>query len=142
MRPIALLVFALLLSASGFAQDKTANQPNEKTVEWVTIQVPKFPPLARTARIFGRVAVEVRFKGCDLDIESPRVVSGHSILSGAALEAAKHSTIRCGDFTNSTAILSYEFGEYTARSCNAGMPKVMVTGNRVLVQAPAPCINE
>jgi hypothetical protein len=65
------------------------------------IHVPKFPPLARQARIFGTVAIEVRFNGCGLDPASPHVVSGHPMLAPAAMESIKQSTFRCGDFADS-----------------------------------------
>lgn len=43
--------------------------------------MPKFPPLARQARIFGTVAIEVGFENCELDPASPHIVSGHPMLT-------------------------------------------------------------
>jgi hypothetical protein len=70
-------------------QDKVPTPPNDKSVKWVDIRIPKFPPLARQARIFGTVAIEVRFNGCELDPASPHVVSGHPMLAPAAMEGLK-----------------------------------------------------
>jgi hypothetical protein len=58
-------------------------------VQWFDIHVPTFPTFARTARIFGTVAIEVRFKGCELDPESPHFVSGHKMLTEAANLASR-----------------------------------------------------
>jgi hypothetical protein len=126
MRLTVLLVTTLLFGATCFAQDKPASSP-------------KYPPLAHQARILGTVVIEVRFKGCEIDPESPRVVSGHPMLSGAALEAVKRSTIRCGDFANSKATLSYEFAEYTPQGCDGGPQRVEVTGNSVWVRRAPLC---
>jgi hypothetical protein len=63
MKPFLLaiaLLFAIARSSQG--QDKVPIPPSEKAVEWIDIRVPKFRPLARQARIFGTVAIEVRFK--------------------------------------------------------------------------------
>lgn len=100
-----------------------------------------FPPLARQARILGTVAIEVRFRGCDLDPESPRVISGHSMLAPAALEALKHSAVRCGDFPDSKATVYYEFGDNLngPPGCQDGYPRVEVLGSRVRVLATLPC---
>jgi hypothetical protein len=68
-------------------------------------------------------------------------LSGHPMLSAAALEAVKHSTIRCGDFTNSNALLDYEFGEYYEHpGCQGGPPRVKITGNHVQIHATVPCV--
>src|SRR5689334_18311319 len=72
--PIMLLSATVCLSQN---QDNAQTPPYEKAVQWVDIHVPTFPAIARTARILGTVAIEVRFKGCELDPESPHVVSGH-----------------------------------------------------------------
>jgi protein TonB len=49
---------------------------------------PAYPPLARQARIQGKVVLEAMISK-DGSIESLRVISGHPFLSAAALEAVK-----------------------------------------------------
>jgi hypothetical protein len=120
--------------------DQAHTPPYEKAVQWIDIHVPTFPPLARQARIFGTVAIEVRFKGCDLDPESPHVVSGHQMLIEAALQSLKQSTLRCGDFPNSMTTVYYEFGDYYRPSCDPGYTRVEVTGSHVRVGATSVCI--
>lgn len=49
---------------------------------------PAYPPLARQARISGEVRLEAVI-GFDGTVQQLRVVSGHPLLSGAALEAVR-----------------------------------------------------
>jgi hypothetical protein len=94
-----IFVVVLLLAVPCFSQgqDKAPTPSEDKSVEWVDIRVPRFPPLANQARIIGTVAIEVRFKGCELDPSSLHLVSGHPMLAPAAMESLKQSTFRCGD---------------------------------------------
>jgi hypothetical protein len=86
---IPIFAAALLSSIPCFSQgqDKVPIPANDKSVEWIDIRVPKFPPLARQARVFGTVTIDVHFKGCELDPASPNVLSGHPML--AAMESLK-----------------------------------------------------
>jgi hypothetical protein len=144
-RLIAILIFAatLLSLAEAFATDKPDQNttPTEKSVEWIDIHVPKFPPLAYQARILGTVAIEVHFNGCELDPTSPHVLSGHPMLVPAAMESLKESTFRCGDFADSTATVSYEFGAYPAANrCEDGFTLVDVEGGHIRVLTTAACL--
>jgi hypothetical protein len=121
-------------------QDNAQTPSYEKAVQWVDIHVPTFPAIARTARILGTVAIEVRFKGCELDPESPHVVSGHRLLAEAALQSLKKSNVRCGDFPNSNATLYYEFGDYYRPGCETGFTRVEVAGSHVHVMATLACV--
>src|SRR5277367_1292103 len=96
-RVLLVLIFASIMP-SVQAQDQKPIQSDEKVVNWNIIQVPMFPPLARQARIFGTVAIEVQFKGCQVDPNSVHVTSGHPMLVSAAVAALQHSTIYCGIF--------------------------------------------
>jgi len=135
------LLFAVPCFSQG--QDKAPTPPDDKSVEWVNIRVPRFPPLANQARILGTVAIEVRFKGCELDPASPHLVSGHPMLAPAAMESLKQSILRCGDFANSKATVYYEFGAYEDHpgdTCETRNPRVKVAGNHVRVSGAALCI--
>jgi hypothetical protein len=136
---LVVLIFAVPSFSQG--QDKVSIPANDKSVEWVDIRVPKFPPLARQARIFGTVAIEVRFKGCELDPASSHVLSGHSILAPAAMESLKQSSLGCGDFADSSATVYYEFGKYpAARLCEHGFTRVDVVGSHIRVLTTAACL--
>jgi hypothetical protein len=130
-----LLLFAMPCFSQG--QDKVPTPPSDKAVEWVDIRVPKFPPLAHQARIFGTVAIEVRFEGCELDPASPHIVSGHPMLTAAAMESLKQSSLRCGDFADSSATLDYRFDLYGLPGCRYRSPRVEVAGNRIRIVATA-----
>ena len=110
-------------------------------MEWVNIHVPKYPPLAKAARIHGMVAIEIRFKGCELNPESTRIVSGHPLLVETALQSLKQSALRCGDFPDSATIVYYEF-VLTDRSfkCDDENPKVEVTGSNIRVFGLPNCV--
>jgi hypothetical protein len=137
----AFLVPILFLSVTVcLSQDNAQTRAYEKAVQWVDIHVPTFPPLARQARILGTVAIELRFKGCELDPESPHVVSGHRMLTKSALQSLKESTVRCGDFPNSTTTVYYEFGDYYRPSCDPGYTRVEVAGSHVRVMATPACV--
>ena len=141
MRPLLLPILLLLASVCLCQdQDKAHTPPYEKAVQWVVIRVPTFPPLARTARILGTVAIEIRFKGCALDPKSPHVVSGRPILNEAALKSLKQSTVLCGDFPNSTATVYYDFADYNRPACDSGYTRVEVAGSRVRVMTTPACI--
>jgi hypothetical protein len=103
--PVFIVVLLVAVPCFSQGQDKVSIPPNDRSVEWVEIRVPKFPPLALGARVVGTVAVEVRFHGCELDPASPHVVSGHPILAPVAMESLKQSTLSCGDFPDSNATL-------------------------------------
>ena len=55
---------------------------------------PTYPPLARTARVIGDVQIQLSIRR-DGSIESTSVVSGHPLLTQAALESAQKSTFDC-----------------------------------------------
>jgi|GEM_PF-4702815 len=135
------MLAVLVTATTCLSQDhgKVPTPPYEKAVQWLDIRVPTFPALAHAARILGTVAIEVRFKGCDLDPESPRVLTGHPMLTPSALEALKQSTIRCGDFPDSKATVYYEFGDYDRPGCD-GPPRVEVVGSHVRVLGTIPCV--
>ena len=132
----------LLLAMPCFSQgqDKVPIPPDDKSVEWVDVRVPKYPPLAHQARIFGTVAIEVRFKGSELDPSSPRIVSGPPMLTPAAMESLKQSILRCGDFADSKATIYCEFGDYPGTTCESQNPRLEVAGSHIRVLAPGICV--
>jgi hypothetical protein len=135
--PILLLSTTICISQS---QNNASSRPYDKAVQWVDIHVPTFPPLARQARIFGTVAIEVRFEGCELVPESLHVIRGHQMLTEAALQSLKQSALRCGDFPNSTATVYYEFDNCNRPGCDTRCPRVEVFGSHVRVMASPACV--
>ena len=133
-----LLSASVCISQSTPAQSQTELQNAEKTVEWINIKVPVYPPIARTAHVYGTIAIEVQFKGCELDASSPNILSGPPLLRQAAMEALKQSTIRCGDFSDSRATIYYEFKLLSEeKNCRENNPHVEVLGNKVRIEGVA-----
>jgi hypothetical protein len=139
------LFVTLLLSVSRCipqtyaAQPQTAPQAVEKAIEWINIRVPVYPPIARTAHIAGTVAIQISFKGCELDPSSLHVVSGPPLLRQAALDALKQPTIRCGNFSDDATIY-YDFELNENGRCDARISRLEQTENHIRVFAPPVCV--
>jgi TonB family protein len=79
-------------------------------VEDAELSPPKYPPLARTARISGDVKLELQLRP-DGTVSSVRVISGHPLLAPAAVESAKGSRFTCYNCVMpSSYIFTYTFG--------------------------------
>jgi TonB family protein len=71
---------------------------------------PIYPPLARQARISGDVVLSLRIRQ-DGSIESVELVSGHPMLTVAAIESARGSHFECTNCASTVPAysLTYEF---------------------------------
>ncbi|MGH9517478.1 MAG: energy transducer TonB [Terriglobales bacterium] len=79
-------------------------------VEFVELSPPKYPPLARTARISGDVKLEIQLRP-DGTVSSVRVISGHPLLAPAAVASVKVSRFACYSCVMpATYIFNYTFG--------------------------------
>lgn len=58
-------------------------------VEWARYQLPKYPPLARQTRIAGEVRLLMTLDSHTGIVKDVKVISGHPLLSSAAVEAVK-----------------------------------------------------
>jgi TonB family protein len=78
----------------------------------VSLKDPIYPPLARQARITGEVAVELEIRR-DGSVQSASVVSGHPMLTQAALNSAQQSRFGCEDCRDDLTSYSlvYSFGQ-------------------------------
>jgi hypothetical protein len=139
-----LIGLALLLCIALSAIAQTARTPGGRqgrpdpldignSVNWVRLDQPQYPPLARQARIQSVVRIGVRFIGCTLDPASVQLISGHPMLASAAMRSVKQSTIECGDHPNSEATLVYDF--QLDSKCHDDRTTVRVDENRVTVRA-------
>ena len=79
-----------------FASAQSAQSPDAPHSEVVLTKLaqPRYPPLARQARIQGDVEVTVGVRK-DGSIESAVIASGHALLKEAALESAQNSQYEC-----------------------------------------------
>lgn len=89
------------------ATDAETTQPEVVLVKLVG---PAFPPLARQARIQGDVKVAVHVHA-DGSVASVELLSGHPLLSPAAVESAKNSEFECRGCAGEMSYqLTYTFG--------------------------------
>jgi len=92
---------------------------HEIYVEPAELSPPKYPPLARTARISGDVKLELQLRP-DETVSSVRVLSGRPILAPAAVESAKASRFACyGCVLPATYTVTYTFGFRQDGGCNS-----------------------
>jgi TonB family protein len=79
------------------------------TPKIVKLYPPTFPPLARTAGIFGTVAVKLSIAR-DGTVSSVQLVSGHPMLVEAAEESARKTIFSCEGCDHQTSYdVSFEF---------------------------------
>lgn len=90
MRILGAFMIAAALASAAEVRLRVDSVPDSKIVHRVQ---PAYPPDARDARIEGVVRVRV-FVGKDGRVEDARIVSGHPLLSPAALHAAKQWTFK------------------------------------------------
>jgi TonB family protein len=89
-----LLRVVLVLSCSALAQGIQQPAATNSEVVIAKLSPPSYPPLALQARITGTVELNVTVRR-DGSIESVAVVSGHPMLSDAALDSARHTEWEC-----------------------------------------------
>jgi TonB family protein len=89
-----LLAVVLGLSCNAVAQGIQQLATINSGVVIAKLSPPSYPPLALQARITGTVELNVTIRR-DGSIESVTVVSGHPILSEAALDSARHTEWEC-----------------------------------------------
>ena len=152
------LVFSLALSnllplAAGSQNPSVMNTPETGVVLTKLVQ-PIYPPLARAAHIEGDVDLKLSIRQ-DGSLESATAVSGHPLLTAAALDSAQHTQFECRKCSEPTTDyrLVYTFQVEAVRECEpvASIPKtsgpdmtyprVTNATNRVTVTALVVCIS-
>jgi TonB family protein len=89
----ALLIFALLAASQDVPQAPIQVPPNSSPTLLVRKVAPVYPPLARQARIQGTVVLSIVINK-DGEVRDLQLVSGHPMLSPAAIEAVKQWRFR------------------------------------------------
>ncbi|MGA9964281.1 MAG: energy transducer TonB [Terriglobales bacterium] len=82
---------------------------------------PRYPPLARQARIQGDVEVTVGVRQ-DGSVESAVIASGHAMLREAALESAQNSQFECRGCGEAVTSYSLVYSFQLATERTAGLP--------------------
>lgn len=115
-----------------------ASQSNGKIV-MISPFNPTYPPLARLANITGDVEVKVEINK-DGSVKSASVVSGHPMLTQAALESAQRSNFECRGCENAAMVglvtYSFRIAASPGWPCpEISGPRVTQSGNQVTVSA-------
>jgi len=89
VRQLCLMIMLLFLLGMSAAQDAIVGVPSATANEHILKKIdPEYPPLAKTARIQGKVLLKVTIaKGGD--VTSVKVLSGHPMLAPSAIQAVK-----------------------------------------------------
>jgi TonB family protein len=118
------LVAGIVVSGTNIrslAQSGANNDGPKDEVRLAKLSETIYPPLARQTHISGDVelALEIRADG---SIQSATVVSGHPLLTPAALDSARRSQFECRDCGQvaHTYRLSYSFQLGPTEYCNLG----------------------
>jgi hypothetical protein len=155
------LVFSLALTTSlPAAAQSLAKSPAESDspqtgVVVVKLTAPIYPPLARATHIVGDVELNLSIRQ-DGSLESATAVSGHPLLTTAALDSAQHTQFECRKCSEPATDyrLVYTFQLEVVSECEpvASKPKTSEPGqtyprvtdatNRVTVTALVVCISD
>jgi TonB family protein len=114
-----LSLILLSLTGGSFAQSTPAPSEAEAQAVLSKLAPPAYPPLARQARISGDVDVKLVIRR-DGRVESAVVVSGHPMLTQAALNSAEQSQFECHNCVE--AAMSYTL-KYRFQIIDRGPPK-------------------
>ena len=89
--PLSTLIFVGAIVDSAVAQQDVSSQAR---VSLIRAYPPVYSPIARAARVTGDVKLSVDVRP-DASVSKVVVVSGHPLLSQAAIESAHKSTFEC-----------------------------------------------
>ena len=140
----AITIFSLAAVADARAQVATSATTPETGVVLTKLYPPLYPRLARQAVISGNVEVKLAIRK-DGSVESAEIVSGHPMLTQAALESAQKSQFECrgcSDPVNSYSLtFAFELRD-DADCCNAWSHSETVSESqgRVTISAPHGCL--
>ena len=108
---------------------------------------PLYPPLARQARITGKVKVQVSIRQ-DGTIELAEAISGHPMLKLAAVESGQKSAFECPECGTATTTYSLTYAFEISGDCHFGPhceqtitpPKVEQSQDRVTLTVEPACL--
>lgn len=140
-------LIAALIGATGtlFAQCPANPDAGKSQVTLTELFPPAYPPLARQTRIAGDVELELKI-GPDGSVDSLAVVSGHPLLTQAALDSAKQSHFRCNDCSERLAsyrlVYTFQFVdiEHCCSTTLGGLPKASQLENHITVVTRPVCL--
>ena len=105
-----MVVIVVCLASTVFGQNVISSAASKSEVSVVSLSNPVYPPLARTANVWGNVEIALKIRK-DGTVSSAVVSSGHPLLQQAALDSAQKSAFECRGCTDETTdyTLTYSF---------------------------------
>jgi TonB family protein len=91
---LAATIVMSVAAVDSLAQVAARSNSEEQGVTLARLSPPIYPPLAKQARIIGDVDLELSVRQ-DGSLESVAVVTGHPLLTQAALDSVRHSQFEC-----------------------------------------------
>ena len=148
---VSVFLFLALAATTTNAQSGNAHSPADE-ITIVSLPPPIYPQMARIASIFGDVRISVKVRP-DGTVESAAPMSGHPVLTQAALDSARQTLFACGRCTATESFeMLYSFQIVDGNNCcdaiNVSPTSELQRPNRsdkkllvqVIVKAPRPCI--
>jgi TonB family protein len=134
-----MLFLAFGLTCIAFGQTDSRSGTSIADVATVSLFSPKYPPLARQANITGDVEIKLEIRK-DGSIQSAVALTGHPMLTAAALTSAQQSRFECrgceDELTSQSLIYSFQIVASPGWPCpEAGGSHVTQSANRVTVTA-------
>jgi len=133
---------SLAFSRNAQAQSAISADTAQTGVFLAKLHDPVYPPIARTANIYGDVHLTLRIRK-DGTIQSVEVVSGPPLLQRPALESAQQSQFKCractGDVVAYSLVYTFQFSHEDCCNSHGSPPKVEELQNHIWVTAPPFC---
>lgn len=124
------------------AQSSAAGDTPENRVVLAKLHDPIYPPITRTAGVYGDVQLTVGIRQ-DGSVVSVKVVSGPPLLQRAAMESAQQSLFECRGCADAVTIypMTYSFRFSSEPCCNSlnSATKVAQSQNHISITAPPFC---
>jgi TonB family protein len=133
---LCLVACLAVLPHAAIGQDAGPSRTTKSKVVFLTLASPKYPPLARQANITGEVQIKLKIHK-DGSIASADAMSGHPMLTPAALDSAKQSRFECrrceDDETEYIVVYSFQIAASPGWPCpeGGGAPRISQLENRV-----------
>ncbi len=143
---LCLVAWVAVFANTATAQGAPSAQPTMSEVVFLNLAAPKYPPLARQANITGEVQIKLKIER-DGSVASADVVSGHQMLTPAALESAKQFHFecrRCGDDgAEDIVIYSFQIAASPGWPCpEAGSaPRISQLENHITLTVDPPMVS-
>ena len=120
---IALIAALICATGTLFAQNLANPDAGKSQATLTELFPPAYPPLARQTRITGDVQLELKIRP-DGSVDSLEAVSGHPLLTQAALDSAKQSHFRCTNcresLTSFRLVYTFQFVD-TEHCCSTNL---------------------